>query len=1086
MSTPSLKRISAEDLEAVFRSSPALLLGSDQTLGAASAAESNSVLGSHFDHDPQTTVWETAELLLATGAQSAAIREVLRDYFASQSTPPDLVALTSIRWSCVLSLSPDYLFEPRFDKWLAKNITRGAIATIDDASDIAPPRTVPIYKLLGTIQNDRFPITRNELLLRKARWSAFLSQAADRIRAGAMLAVGTSSQMDLLLELLATMLADHRVLPSRLIFLRDDPTINDPRITELVAHGLRVNVAETTAGGFRDSYRSQIRSGRTLPLAFASDAPGSADEFQEFADLAVNVNSMLATTVKREDTRLLFDILFSPTSPRWDPFAHSLDFERTASDEIREAVIEGANRADAGLHVVSVVAPSASGKTTILKRVAYDLAQAAFRAFWFRPYFFQDGPSETQKLFERARELWQKSDRPTIVFVDDPIGLGTTRIADIRASLERVGLPAVLVVGVRASELESLDADISLGSTAHIYQVDVPTDFDEQEWQRLPAYLLKLGVVRSLEHAEQRVADAKSKSVPDTLSTLYWLLPESRRSITESVKDEYFRLGDRHALSEVIIGEMNATSSLLKEAYGMVACAEQYGTGVPIEVLVSALGVGYSEWLQATPATGLVWGLLYQEEHIASESTIYRTRNAVVSDTIVRQVNGGLLGHAGEIERVKRLLAACNGSAPAYREFCLRILVPKNEARLDKLTYDEGARLYSAAMDALPHNDPTLLHHFGRWERRKGHDYNRARDKLIRALRAKPYPYSSRREAPEHIYTTMAANARDGIRSGALSPDDGTREALRCLDRARSAKFINAQATHVQATLIGDLADLRGGTPDADFFALVDRALSEIDRMILLLESDFSATPQARKDREMLETKRDDILDRVFSDDELETYAEDLWKEHHRIDAFVVLARRRYRRACQTNKGSDYRIVWEYCEQLCQRLRDEKMAMSRSLAECMLHLRVRWQVRRGQLSGMGNPIDWESIRTLASAVLEFPERQDDPYYKYLKALSSAHLMDWPEANALFDQLRASGLGADTLWESRDFLMNEEGGMRRVEGRMNTGAGGKRFVSIPELQTDMPVDRSARWPDDDSSINVYVHFRFAGAQAVIQP
>src|SRR5437899_2760822 len=84
---------------------------------------------------------------------------------------------------------------------------------------------------------------------------------------------------------------------------------------------------------------------------------------------------------------------------------------------------------------------------------------------------------------------------------------------------------------------------------------------------------------------------------------------------------------------------------------------------------------------------------------------LHRTRNSIVTQSIVETINGGSLGRSGELRVMKELLKACNGrSSSVYREFCVRVLVPHDKL-VERLDYEEGMQLYEEAIAALPYPD---------------------------------------------------------------------------------------------------------------------------------------------------------------------------------------------------------------------------------------------------------------------------------------------------------------------------------------------------------------------------------------------
>ena len=134
----------------------------------------------------------------------------------------------------------------------------------------------------------------------------------------------------------------------------------------------------------------------------------------------------------------------------------------------------------------------------------------------------------------------------------------------------------MLVTGVRDSDWLTREHSDFVGVLPVAIERHVGDVLDENEWNRLPEYLVALGIDVTREAAEASIKSVQSRTARDTLSMLYWLLPQTRSSIIRSVKDEYFRLGDEAGLTRVLIGEVKRSSKVLREAYEMIAVGESF------------------------------------------------------------------------------------------------------------------------------------------------------------------------------------------------------------------------------------------------------------------------------------------------------------------------------------------------------------------------------------------------------------------------------------------------------------------------------------------------------------------------------
>jgi hypothetical protein len=298
---------------------------------------------------------------------------------------------------------------------------------------------------------------------------------------------------------------------------------------------------------------------------------------------------------------------------------------------------------------------------------------------WLKPWFYQDAGHALGKIFKAVAKATEKSGRSALAVMDDPAAFGSLTPRDVVSAARSANLTLQLLVAVRASEWGTSERAELVGGLTVTAQHTVPDDLDDAEWARLADYLVKLGVAPGPAAARAKVDEAKSKAAADTLSTLYWLLPETKAKIASSIRDEYNRLGDIAGLRSLILGGMKHSTELLRRAYAMVAVADGYRSAVPIEVLVSALGVDYTAWRDATRPDSGAWGLFYNDDQEDEGTICFHVRNELVTRFVVEAVNGGNFGHSGEVQVLNSLLAACTGrSSPVYREFCVRVLVPSD------------------------------------------------------------------------------------------------------------------------------------------------------------------------------------------------------------------------------------------------------------------------------------------------------------------------------------------------------------------------------------------------------------------------
>src|SRR6185312_4235252 len=115
-------------------------------------------------------------------------------------------------------------------------------------------------------------------------------------------------------------------------------------------------------------------------------------------------------------------------------------------------------------------------------------------------------------------------------------------------------------------------------------------------WSGLGLMLQRLGVVKDPADANQELNRVPGRHARDILCSLWYLVPETRSQFSESLRDEYCRLGAVRGGLASMAQQIAIDSDVAKRAYEFVTVTSSLNLGVPVEVLVRALKIDYSEW----------------------------------------------------------------------------------------------------------------------------------------------------------------------------------------------------------------------------------------------------------------------------------------------------------------------------------------------------------------------------------------------------------------------------------------------------------------------------------------------------------
>ena len=1074
----SEQKISIDDAETLLRGRMGLIFGPGITLTGEFYKILAGHLASKWGGQAEQTYIRNAQQALDTGASADEVKTVIRDFAKAQSIFGRLDRIAALKWSAALSLTLDTAFEIELSRACERRTSGFMPAQVVQFPQPLPSKVIPVFKLMGCVEQN-LVFSDITYAARRPTWRYAVQEFADRIQDSPVVCIGLEGCQWLFWDLLSQMLSEPKTNLRPLILIESEFNSKDRASLIELTQGRTHIVFVTAPLADLISRIKDAETGGSTQLLPLQKSQSELDRLAPFQDIVALVNSQLSSPIGSGERAQLLDLLFSPALPRWDPFYHKLDFRRSIENQILDAVLKP-GRAGRRLPVFSIMGSAASGKTTVAKRIAFDLASKGNLVFWVRRTFYPNVQAMLNQFFEVLAGIADKKKR-IFIFVDDPLGLGSVSMQNIATSAQNHGVKCTFIVVARASDWSTHEPDEITGALDLQIDFRLSDQFDTQELASLPNYLVALQICPDKKAAQVELSNSPSRMTADTLGLLYWLLPKTRRTIEASVQEEFFRLGERAGLSRVIIGAYNKTSTFLRQAYAMAAVCDHYHVPVPVEVLVSALNVSYQEWMESIGKGGPAWGLLYGEPSADGQTICYRPRNSIVTRILIETINGGKLARAGEVEQLLKLFRACTGTSPVYREFCISILVPRT--KLSHLTYADGLQLYDAALSALPVEDRTLKHQKGLWIKDKGDDPILAKSILESALAAKSYPYADRVEADEHIHTSIAATILDAADQSKIDLDEAMVDILQHLDHARSDAFFNPRAVHVQANLMLRLVSRLKEQDSADTYNLLNQAIDDVDSALLVLKNPLrDIRDHQSKDIEFLEDVSGKIYQRILPLGELNANADELWKQFKRQEGFVIAARKLYNIAREKSSGTAYNEAFAYCRKIIDLVQAESQPPSGDLCAVAVCIYYEWNVNRYDKKSADRQIDWVMLYELSSAVLRSHRYAGDPFYKFVCALALAQQGKWPDAEPLFAQTRRARIPNEQLYEPRAVLLDSAGVRKHVQGII-TGGEGKYYLRPDDIDRDFFLSRNEHWPRQDEIAYAYITFSFAGPLAV---
>ncbi len=1067
-----MKTLTAAEFSSLLRGNPGLIIGIDQVTYSGKTSELQEAMAAALNSSSRTLHTITDESALPDA--TIAAMSILKADVDSWSPHPALASLSKVRWSSVLSLTPDLLLEDMLQSEADKRPTRKTVCVGYDLQEVPTPHSLSVFKLCGSLARKDYGLSTIDYTMRRALWRFAVHRFTESVAGNPVVCLGLGGQSSVLLDLLSEFLPRRTGAPTVLVFAGDDPCVENRQIAQLIGQRSRLVAVQASANEIARQIIAASKHRYAPGLAFPDPEKDALSTLLSYEDLCIVVNHCLTSAIGREEQSALKEILFSPSIPRWEPFYHGLDFVRASTGEIVSQIKQAEMNETVDELIFLITGSAATGKTILAKRIAYDLASSGATVLWHLSSFYSDKETRIRQCFAELSKISPDKRRPVFYFIDDPFSAGSVTPGFIVSAARKCGVRVFVISTVRTSDWRLVDDQRTLLSGYNTIEYAISDELDEQERRQLPNYLVLLGIEASVEAAKGRLELRDVARTSDTLSLLYWLLKETRANIADSVKDEFYRLGDVSGFRRLILGENDAAGKILRAAYEMVAVASRYDVPLPMEILVHTLEIDFDEWIRAV-RTGKAWGILYSEPG-EDNSEYYRTRNSVVTAIIVETLNGGPNARAADVRILKKLIESGRGyDGIVFREFLVRLMVPWS--KLKSLQYGQGLELYECALSSLACPDQLLVHHKGLWIKNVGNLPLEALEVFEAALKTAPFPYSDRTESDENIYTSQAATILDAVREGKLDWSAGKKRALQFLEKARAESNFNPNAVHVAARVSLGIIRQSQEHEIIDSYELAANTMTEIEQTKQLITSPVGRMRYTQKSLDYLNSISESVAQALVDPGNLEDSAKRIFDDFGSQAGFVVAALQRFKEAKQDGRDRSFRKADDFCAIAKRNIEKAKESIDPRL--CDVHISIVYEhtvVRRTMSQGPGN-IDWERIHLLAAEAVIGANPRQQPMSRFILGVCKAHMNDWMGADSEFAILRNLYRG-EIVAEPRAVLLNAQGGARTVQGVVRR-VGGETFLWIEALGKDVRCDRRSRWPRDAETAYAVIRFAFIG-------
>lgn len=1006
-----------------------------------------------------------------------SFRTQAQKYFNS-SIPGELISkLSKTSWSAVLSLARDPHIEQGIRAHLATKPTQRKVVVA--SSPIVLDRAallLPVYRLLGDCQQDaeqaRAAFSKSEYMLRVPQWRRLMEALPGFLREGGLLFLGTKEALPQVKDLLATIYSAHPPYPNYLVFSEEDPAGNDLFVHRLAEGRSQLYRVKATDRQIISSLSEAATSQIGLDFGSVSTSTSEHGELLRFRAIAEQLPEY-SPQHRPSRKQEAIEGLFRPNDLTWDAFALDLDLARSRTPEISDAIKRVQDIPTKHPKFFVLRGEAGIGKTIIAKRLAIDFRKEGALVLWCKKTNGEFFHLYRELAKELRRIQTKRPETKILMFWDDPWALGLAPV-EFAASLESEHIDLTVVIVGRNS-----DRAIARGfSRLPPITEEVELDFEltDAEERSLPEFLLRIGAARSLEDARHVLNGYTGRNASDILCRIWYLLPDARPQLENSLTDEYFRLETVDHLIEGIMESTVATSGAARRAYEAVAVASNLGFGVPDEVLVNALQINYSEWLSMCAGGKPLWGLLYPVASQQTEQYFYFTRNEIVTQILLRQINGGI-GHAGEIRVLKSLVAGCNGSSPVYRDFLMELLVRAKEKLRKILTPLEGRELFELALQTFPVPDRTLVHHYAKWISDEVHSNKEAYELLQKALETADYPYAANEERREFIHTSMAAVIVQRVKRGEQDRESGLLAIKRHLREASSPSFFNLFTVHVQ---VNALVRLQQGDDPVSLDCFIE-ACRAIERAQQLAGSHGRRQLRHQDALNLLENQKRELANSLTSFARLSEEALARFDKDGDQLSLEAAALKGILEASLSDKGSDYNAVQQFIRRCQDRISSKNQTISSGLRQAKIDLVVRWRLQRD----IGE-VDWNQFLGDIRTAREEPSKRDDLLLLFYEGVACFHLKLIGDSQAAFSRLRSLQAPGPLLSQIRVFLRSKSGKPEQVQGILAKKPGRLR-VRLTDFGFDALLyhDHAPSSAQDQATVHCWLGFTLQGPIAVFE-